>query len=408
MKRQLSSERHVDIAVIADMKRRNSRDGQGAPAKGSRWTQVEDEKLQEAIKMVRGEGCDWNWRVIANHVPSRDHAQCFRRWSQVLDPAINKGGWSKEEDNILMEAHKCNRSWQETAKLLDKRTTKQARERFKNILNPDVKRGRWSMEEDRLLMEGYKMYQRRWSMISKMIPGRTQLTVRDRWRTLEKSAARKGCSVFDVLLAQCSRANSDSSHQFHHRMQFYSNLPPVPAPLQPIHHGINRFAYMQHPQAFPPPTSFYGATSRDSQHHCTASMKLPTITDLNPEPPSLLFRPSLTQNHTTQAYHNQYSWEQSAPFQQNSMGQYSSGHGIEQYASAHANTHPQKDTMCAGDEECMGDESRLSSEEIDFLVHACSDFAIDDGAPNNTVSDSSPIVKMEKSPALYAAAAPSA
>merc|ERR1712216_617594 len=59
-----------------------------------KWATHEDEALVRAVDLV-GETC---WRDIAAHVPGRSDAQCRERWCNILDPKLNKGPWSEEED----------------------------------------------------------------------------------------------------------------------------------------------------------------------------------------------------------------------------------------------------------------------------------------------------------------------
>jgi len=45
--------------------------------------------------------------------------QCRERWFNHLDPALKKGGWTEEEDAILVDAQmKWGNSWTKIAKLL--------------------------------------------------------------------------------------------------------------------------------------------------------------------------------------------------------------------------------------------------------------------------------------------------
>ena len=43
------------------------------------------------------------WSEIATKVPGRIGKQCRERWFNHLDPSIKKGGWTEEEDKILVE-----------------------------------------------------------------------------------------------------------------------------------------------------------------------------------------------------------------------------------------------------------------------------------------------------------------
>ncbi|XP_023255198.1 snRNA-activating protein complex subunit 4-like [Seriola lalandi dorsalis] len=79
----------------------------------SSWTPAEDDLLRELVDKMR----------IGNFVPytqmsyfmeGRDPAQLIYRWNQVLDPSLKKGLWSKEEDELLLQAvfrHRAKNWW---------------------------------------------------------------------------------------------------------------------------------------------------------------------------------------------------------------------------------------------------------------------------------------------------------
>jgi hypothetical protein len=47
------------------------------------------------------------------------HWQCRERWLNHLDPSINKGEWTEEEDQILLKAQaQWGNSWTKIAELL--------------------------------------------------------------------------------------------------------------------------------------------------------------------------------------------------------------------------------------------------------------------------------------------------
>jgi hypothetical protein len=85
---------------------------------------------------LAGGGVVANWAAVADHVPGRTSKQCRERWFNHLDPNIKRGGHTEDEDNI--------------------------------ILAQQTKIGN------------------RWSLISAMLPGRTEDAVKIRWKTLQR------------------------------------------------------------------------------------------------------------------------------------------------------------------------------------------------------------------------------
>lgn len=63
------------------------------------------------------------WSEIANQLPGRIGKQCRERWFNHLDPGINKGDWSEEENLFLFRAQQqFGNRWCDIAKSLPGRT----------------------------------------------------------------------------------------------------------------------------------------------------------------------------------------------------------------------------------------------------------------------------------------------
>ncbi|XAR65169.1 hypothetical protein NMG60_11009188 [Bertholletia excelsa] len=100
--------------------------------------------------------------------------------------------WSQEEDDILREQIRTHgtENWGIIASKFNDKTTRQCRRRWYTYLNSDFKKGGWSPEEDMLLCEAQKIFGNRWTEIAKVVSGRTDNAVKNRFSTLCKKRAR--------------------------------------------------------------------------------------------------------------------------------------------------------------------------------------------------------------------------
>ncbi|GMI67567.1 ARABIDOPSIS THALIANA MYB DOMAIN PROTEIN 3, myb domain protein 3 [Hibiscus trionum] len=98
----------------------------------------------------------------------------------------NKGAWTKEEDDRLINYIKlhgegCWRSLPKAAGLL--RCGKSCRLRWINYLRPDLKRGNFTEEEDELIINLHSLLGNKWSLIAARLPGRTDNEIKNYWNT---------------------------------------------------------------------------------------------------------------------------------------------------------------------------------------------------------------------------------
>ncbi|XP_059648875.1 transcription factor MYB124-like isoform X2 [Cornus florida] len=100
--------------------------------------------------------------------------------------------WSQEEDDILREQIRIHGTdnWAIIASKFKDKTTRQCRRRWFTYLNSDFKKGGWSPEEDMLLCEAQKIFGNRWTEIAKVVSGRTDNAVKNRFSTLCKKRAK--------------------------------------------------------------------------------------------------------------------------------------------------------------------------------------------------------------------------
>jgi hypothetical protein len=207
--------------------------GDGSPAIASpqggsrkvvqKWTTAEDTLLQELVQSRSNQQTGLDWKEIANSLPDRSNAQCYQRWHRNLKPGLLKGRWTSLEDELLIQTinrmrsgsticvepglkgagvpnavgFQANDYWPAIAECLTGRSTKQCRERWTHMLDPSLKKTKWTIKEDAALRQAHAEIGGRWTAIAKLIPGRTYLHVRDRWRALSKSDM-QNTAVLDV------------------------------------------------------------------------------------------------------------------------------------------------------------------------------------------------------------------
>ncbi|KAG5050578.1 hypothetical protein JHK87_002776 [Glycine soja] len=99
--------------------------------------------------------------------------------------------WTQEEDDILREQIGVHGT-----------------EKWYTYLNSDFKKGGWSPEEDMLLCEAQKIFGNRWTEIAKVVSGRTDNAVKNRFSTLCKKRAK-----YEALVKENSTSYINSNNK---------------------------------------------------------------------------------------------------------------------------------------------------------------------------------------------------
>jgi myb proto-oncogene protein len=145
-----------------------------------KWTVQEIAKLTDAVTEHGGN----NWAAVAVMVPGRTNRQCRQRWVDSLDPIITTGKWTVEEDARLTDAVKEHgeNNWTAVAAMVPGRFDKQCRRRWVDSLDPVINTGSWTVEEDAKLTAAINEHgENKWAAVAELVPGRIKKQCRQRW-----------------------------------------------------------------------------------------------------------------------------------------------------------------------------------------------------------------------------------
>ncbi|KAI3733612.1 hypothetical protein L6452_13058 [Arctium lappa] len=135
--------------------------------------------------------------------------------------------WSQEEDDILREQISIHGTdnWTIIASKFKDKTTRQCRRRWFTYLNSDFKKGGWSPEEDMLLCEAQRIFGNRWTEIAKVVTGRTDNAVKNRFSTLCKKRAKHEALAKENNVSYINANNKRT--MFHDGQKIETSMPPL-------------------------------------------------------------------------------------------------------------------------------------------------------------------------------------
>ncbi|KAI9031662.1 Homeodomain-like protein [Phycomyces nitens] len=148
------------------------------------WTAEDDESLRAAVAVI-GDG---NWQQVAATMGKKSGQQCLQRWKKSIDPAIRRSRWTPDEDEALKSAVMVygEGHWAKICLHTPGRTDMQCRERWTNILSPKINRKPMSAEEKQQLVCLVEEHGQKWSLIARLMPGRTDNQILREYKAILK------------------------------------------------------------------------------------------------------------------------------------------------------------------------------------------------------------------------------
>lgn len=164
-----------------------------------KWTNSQVEKLMHWAEVLH-----FDWEQVAAQIKIKTPRQCKQKYiSQTSD--LRHGRWTTHEDQIIRNwVHRrgtCD--WGKCALNLQRRDGKQCRERWTNVLNPQILKGKWSRFEQKQIFWGLQKHWTCWREISFNLEGRTPNAVKNyvnsSFRSIKNSAIAKCTRTLIVL-----------------------------------------------------------------------------------------------------------------------------------------------------------------------------------------------------------------
>ncbi|KAI0409175.1 Homeodomain-like protein [Xylaria palmicola] len=178
-----------------------------------RWTEEEDCILHEETQKQEAAGDTKDWHRIAAKLPGRTNKDCRKRWVNKVCGSLKKGAWNKHEDERLLDAvERHGQKWTLVANKVGFRSPDQCAKRWQSKLDPNLEHGGWTAEEDELLLRLVQENGREWKMFQEQnFSRRSTNELKNRYTGL----ARKAKITYHRAESVASYSGSGSSNSDH-------------------------------------------------------------------------------------------------------------------------------------------------------------------------------------------------
>ncbi len=142
----------------------------------SKWIKEEDQILLSLSQYPKRD----KWKKCSLALTNKTSSQCYLRYKK-LNPDIKKGRWNESEDKQLLQlVGLFGKSWSLIAKLMKHRSDKQIRNRYEEYICESLNKGMFTKEEDEKLILLFKVLEKNWFEYKKYFNDRSIKRLKNR------------------------------------------------------------------------------------------------------------------------------------------------------------------------------------------------------------------------------------